>query len=669
MQDWQDVQPLQDGQPSRDGQPLRDVQPLRDEQDMQEYYNPPSPGGAPRWFYLVMMFVVLGLIAICVLVVLALRNSGVFPTSTPTPETPQVIVMPSSGLPGTTITVEGTNWPPYGAVEVILINLQTGRQMLPPAATVLVKADGTFNVALILGEGWRGHDGVDVLVQVPSSDIMATTRFTFTETPVSSPTTTTEPSATPSPTLTPTPTATGIPTPAPSPTPDPGAWYGQYYTNTSMSGVPGLVRNDAKLDFNWGSGGPDGGFPVNNFSARWTRMVTLEGGTYHFFATVDDGVRLYINDKLIIDDWRTGSKRTLTADLLLISGNYVLRVEYFEATGQALIQAGWEKQDTFTDWKGEYWSNRTLDGVPTLVRNDVRLDFNWGTDAPYPGLPVDNFSARWTRALAFDATTYRFHLAMDDGARLWIDNQLVIDEWHDGAEREKTVDVALTVGTHNLRVDYYESAGNARVRLTWEQITPTFPDWKGEYWNNPDLSGTPALVRNDSKVDFNWGANAPAVGLPVDNFSARWTRELAMTEGVYRFLAVADDGVRIFVNGTSVLDEWHISAGDQTYQADVQLVSGKYTIVVEYFEKGGNALVKVGIDRIGDLPTSTPTMTPTPTSTPTPTVTLTPTTTLTPTPTLSPTPTSTPTVTPTPTETPTVTPTLTETVSTSSVIP
>ncbi|MGC9394895.1 MAG: PA14 domain-containing protein [Anaerolineae bacterium] len=628
-------------------QDMQDVQPLRDEQDMQAYYNPPAPGGAPRWFYPIAGFVVLCLIVICLLVVLALRSIGVFPRPTPTPTTPLVIVTPSSGLPGTTVTVEGADWPSYVAVEVILINLKTGRQMLPPAATVLVKEDGTFNVALILGEGWRGHEGVDVLVQAPSADVLATTRFFFTETPVSSPTATTVPDVTPSPTLTPTPAS--IPTITPSPTPDPGAWYGQYYTNTTMSGVPGLVRNDPQLDFNWGSGGPVDEFPRNNFSARWVRKVTLEGGPYHFFATVDDGVRLYINDKLIIDDWRTSSKRTLTADLLLVSGSYVMRVEYFEATGQALIQAGWEKQNDFTDWKGEYWSNRTLEGVPALVRNDARLDFNWRTDAPYPGLPADNFSARWTRAMTFDAGTYRFRLTVDDGARLWINNQLVIDEWRDGAERERVADVPLAAGTHNLRVDYYEGAGNARIRLTWEKVTPIFPDWKGEYWNNTMLSGSPVLVRNDPKIDFNWGPNAPAVGLPADNFSVRWTRELTLTAGVYRFLAVADDGIRISVNGTLILDEWHISAGDRTYHAEVKLGTGTYTIVVEYFEKGGNALVKMGVDRVGDLPTSTPTITPTPTIT------------LTPTPTLSPTPTPTPTITPTQTETPTVTSTPTQT--------
>jgi hypothetical protein len=649
----------------QDVQDVQDVQPLRDEQDIQDYYNPPSPRGAPRWFYLVIGLVALGFLVICTLIALAL-GKGLFPTATPTPDTPHVIVMPSTGLPGATITIEGTNWPSNVTVEVILINLKTGRQMLPPAATVPVKADGTFNVALILGEGWSGHEGVDVLVQAPTTDLLATTHFTFATTPTPSPTLTVEPSVTSSPTLTPTPTVTVEPTITPSPTPDPGAWYGQYYTNTTMSGAPGLVRNDPSLDFDWGSGGPVSGFPTNNFSARWTRTVLLEGGMYRFSVTVDDGARLYINDKLLIDEWRTGSKRTITSDwMLLLTGNYVLRVEYFESTGQALFQVGWEKQTTFSDWKGEYWSNRTLNGPPALVRNETKLDFTWGTGAPYSGLPVDNFSARWTRTSTFEAATYRFRLTMDDGARLWIDNQLIIDEWRDGAERGVAVDVALAAGTHSLRVDYYESAGNARASLTWGKITPTFPDWKGEYWNNLDLSGKSVLVRNDPKIDFDWGLNAPAVGLSVDNFSVRWTRELNVTEGVYRFSAVADDGVRIFVNEAVVLDEWHVSAGDRPYRADVQLRTGKYTVVVEYFEKEGNALVQVGIERTGDLPvepskTPTPTQTLTPsitptattTSTPTPTPTITPTSTATPTPTLSPTPTETPTDTPTPTETP-----------------
>ncbi|MCB0211210.1 MAG: SH3 domain-containing protein, partial [Anaerolineae bacterium] len=70
-------------------------------------------------------------------------------------------------------------------------------------------------------------------------------------------------------------------------------------------------------------------------------------------------------------------------------------------------------------------------------------------------------------------------------------------------------------------------------------------EWRGEYYNNRNLSGNPALVRNDVAVSFDWGLNAPASELPADNFSARWTRQLDYSAGAYRFYARADDGVRL----------------------------------------------------------------------------------------------------------------------------
>ena len=53
---------------------------------------------------------------------------------------------------------------------------------------------------------------------------------------------------------------------------------------------------------------------------------------------------------------------------------------------------------------------------------------------------------------------------MDDGARLWVDDQLLIDQWHDGSLREVTYDYAVTGGIHNIRLDYYERTGSARAK-------------------------------------------------------------------------------------------------------------------------------------------------------------------------------------------------------------
>ena len=273
-------------------------------------------------------------------------------------------------------------------------------------------------------------------------------------------------------------------------------------------------------------------------------------------------------------------------------------------------------------WKGEYFNNRRLGGTPELVRFESLIEFNWKDGSPATVISADNFSARWTVKAEFEAATYRFYLSMDDGARLYIDEKLVLDSWKDGLLREVTAEVALARGAHNLRLEYYERTGNARVSLKWEKVSsPLYPDWKAEYWNNRDLSGSPALVRNDKKVEFNWGVKSPAVGILVDNFSTRWTRNVSFEAGTYHFKARADDGIRIFVDGKLIIDEWHVNDGAQTYSGKIILSGGKHKIVVEYYERTGHALIEVWWERVTPNPTTTITPTPTLTITPTPTVT------------------------------------------------
>jgi len=65
----------------------------------------------------------------------------------------------------------------------------------------------------------------------------------------------------------------------------------------------------------------------------------------------------------------------------------------------------WERINTITGWKGEYFGNRSLAGAPLIVRDDPDINFDWGTRAPFPGAPADNWSVRWTREV--DSTQAR----------------------------------------------------------------------------------------------------------------------------------------------------------------------------------------------------------------------------------------------------------------------
>jgi hypothetical protein len=266
-------------------------------------------------------------------------------------------------------------------------------------------------------------------------------------------------------------------------------------------------------------------------------------------------------------------------------------------------------------WRAEYFANRDLKGTPPLIRYDSVIDFDWKRNPPASVLPAENFSVRWTGKAEFTGDTYRFRVLMDDGARLWVDDQLVIDAWKDGSAREISADIALVKGTHNLRLEYYDRKGDARIRLKWERVSsPTFQDWKGEYWTNRELEGSPALVRNDKDVQFQWEAKSPAAGLPVENFSARWTRKISFETGTYILKARADDGIRVFLDGKLILNEWHSSDGSKTYSVKKSL-SGKHTLVIEYYERTGKAMIKVWWEKIEPTPTVTPTETPAPTPT------------------------------------------------------
>ncbi len=300
-------------------------------------------------------------------------------------------------------------------------------------------------------------------------------------------------------------------------------------------------------------------------------------------------------------------------------------------------------------WRGEYFGNRSFAGSP-VVRDDAALDFNWGGGAAMAGLPADQFAVRWTRTLTFSQGTYRFRALADDGVRLWVDDQLVIDDWRDGGAGEVSAEVSLTQGPHSLRAEYYEAAGDAHFKLWWEPVgSPQFPDWKAEYWANRQFSGAPALTRNDRSVDFDWGSKAPAANLPADEFSVRWSRWVTFEAGTYRFSARADDGLRVYLDGRPIIDEWRDSDGTRTYTAQLTL-TGPHALLVEYYERGGGALVKVWWERLA-TPTPTATHTATPTATHTPTATATQTATATPTATETQPTTATPTATASPTST------------------
>jgi beta-glucosidase len=120
---------------------------------------------------------------------------------------------------------------------------------------------------------------------------------------------------------------------------------------------------------------------------------------------------------------------------------------------------------------GDYYANTTLTGTPVTSRVDPQVSFNWSGTAPATGVPSTNFSTKWTGTLTPPTTgTYTFGLTSDDGSRLFVNGQQVIDNWRDQAATTETGQVTLTAGTPvQIEVDYYQGGGDAVVNLGWQQ--------------------------------------------------------------------------------------------------------------------------------------------------------------------------------------------------------
>lgn len=132
--------------------------------------------------------------------------------------------------------------------------------------------------------------------------------------------------------------------PAPSScAPATNAFTGCYYNNTDLSGAPVLIRTDSQINFDWSFAPPAPSVPAVNYSVRWQGNFSFDGGTYTFYATASDGVRVYIDDVLALDRWRDEALSSYRIQRPLSQGAHLITVEYYERTGSAAAYLTWQK--------------------------------------------------------------------------------------------------------------------------------------------------------------------------------------------------------------------------------------------------------------------------------------------------------------------------------------
>ncbi len=400
----------------------------------------------------------------------------------------------------------------------------------------------------------------------------------------------------------------------------------QYYFRiaTGADGETGTVINSGDLN-----------------STQWTVPdgVLQDGTTYYLHVYSRDPYAYSapgapIKFKI---DMRRGNDKTQSADTIgpvsvdLATGNLSTSSSSHDTTalgGSLGVSLDYNSpQRSRQGLIGQYWSNTTQNGNPAITRTDKNVNFNWTDGSPGGGVNADNFSTRWTGYFVAPTTgTYYFGAVHDDGLNMYINNAST--PYYGGSICSNacygTGGVNLTAGQLlPIKIEHTELGGYATVKLyvkgpVPEQIVPS--EWLqtgtrrltstqgliGYYYKDDGSHNleSPAkqlfMTRRDPTISFNWGLDSPIPGGNTDNFAVRWVGYLTVpVDGSYQFGTISDDGSRITINSTLLLDKWHDDGGSEQYGTAINLSAGSTVpIVVDYYEhEGGSQMyLKVRFD-------------------------------------------------------------------------
>ncbi|MFH0771849.1 MAG: PA14 domain-containing protein [Candidatus Omnitrophota bacterium] len=412
-----------------------------------------------------------------------------------------------------------------------------------------------------------------------------------------------------------------------------GGLLAEYYDNKDFTSLK-VSRVDPRINFEWRASSPDASISPDTFSIRWQGQIRIDiAQGYTFYALSDDGFRLWIDGNLILDKWYDqGAENQITINLA--AGFHDIKCEYYENTGWASAQLSWsaasinktvipsdhlyyfakypESPYSQGGLKGSYCKFTDTNVFPVFVfsRVDPQINFDWGEASPDSSLGIDKFLIKWKGKIKIDkADTYNFYAVTDDGARLWIDSRLVIDNWRDQGSTETQGSLYISPGLYDIELDYYENALAAVCKLCWSSSTiakSLIPQANlyyerdnsneggllAEYFDNADFTN-PKIKRIEPSINFDWASFAPDSLIQPNTYSIRWTGQVkADYDETYTFYTASDDGVRLWIDGRLLIDGWNsYCAGERS--ANISLTQGWRDIKVEYRQDSGWADVKI----------------------------------------------------------------------------
>ena len=353
-----------------------------------------------------------------------------------------------------------------------------------------------------------------------------------------------------------------------------------YFDQPDLTGSS-VSRVEPVVDLDWGEGTPDATIPVDGFSARFTGTATpYRTGWHTFFAQADDGVRLWVDGELLVDEWHEDDAETeYSGGLELEAGTaYFIKLEYYEDEGNAEVRLSWQPPD------------RPKEVVPQYVLDSGAGD----TEAPLAptsltatAVAPNNIELSWPASGSADVVAYEILrggvvVGMSGRETSYVDEMLCFETEY--TYEVRAVDAAYNVSTTNPTAS--ATTGSAPFEGSGDGLF-------GTYYDDVEFTGSLA-TRTDATVDFDWGTGAPHPSIGPETFSVVWTGQvMPLISTDWTFHTISDDGVRLYVGGQLVVDSWKDQAATE-HTGTIPLVGGlKYPVRMEYYDNTNHAVAKL----------------------------------------------------------------------------
>jgi len=327
-----------------------------------------------------------------------------------------------------------------------------------------------------------------------------------------------------------------------------GKWTATYYKGASTSGKPlastFISQTGTSLIQNLGLKSPvPNKVPGNNFSAKFNKNMNLSPGLYSVRVKANDTMKVLIDGKVVLNQTKSVGNKENSVSVALTNKN--------GSTFHA-IELRYAKQTSLNNF------SFSIDPIFSSFKKDLpSVAYNWGNNRPTEAKSV-NFQATYNQTQTVPLGDYVLETYADGPLVVQKDSQYLVKQINDVPNHWASIPLVSKTGKQSIITTYVHTNGNAAV---FSHLVP-FSSYLAYYYNNTNLSGAPNAAKIISPtgktmdLQTTYGNGSPLKNIKADGTSAKYLVTKRLKAGSYTLNVTSDSGVRVYVDGKQVLNQW-----------------------------------------------------------------------------------------------------------------